>query len=118
MKKSLAQLLVDSAARFPDRQAVRFMGTLTTFAELNEQSDRLAHALQNRGVRPGDRVALYCINSPFFMASYFAILKMGATVVPINLLLHPQEVLHLFKDSGARTLIYHQAMEKAVAAIL
>ncbi|MBN1543104.1 long-chain fatty acid--CoA ligase [candidate division KSB1 bacterium] len=117
MKPSLAQLLIESTARYPEREAVRFMGRSTTYAKLNEMSDRLAHALHDRGVEPGDRVALYCINSPHFMVSYFAILKTGATVVPINLLLHPQEVLLLLDDSGTRTLIYHAVVEKAVAAV-
>ncbi|HOX84977.1 MAG TPA: long-chain fatty acid--CoA ligase [bacterium] len=117
MKPSLAKLLVDSAGQFPHRPAVRFMGKTTLYPELNDWSNRLANALQQQGVVQGDRVALYCINSPQFMASYFAILKIGATVVPINLLLHPEEVLYLLKDSGSTAMIYHQAVEKAVVAI-
>ncbi|MBD3376871.1 long-chain-fatty-acid--CoA ligase [candidate division KSB1 bacterium] len=117
MSKSLASFLVESAQHVPERTAVRFMGYDTPFAELEDASNRLASSLQNLGVGPGKHVALYCINSPFFMASYFAILKTGATVVPINLLLHPKEVAFLIKDSGASVLIYHSVTDKAVQAI-
>ncbi len=54
---------------------------------------------------------------PTIYGFLFCHLKIGATVVPINLLLHPEEVLYLLKDSGSTAMIYHQAVEKAVVAI-
>ncbi len=117
MAKSLASLLVETAVRMPDRVAVRFAGTDTTFAQLDKMSNQIANYLKSRDIGPGQHVALYCINSPHFMASYFGILKTGATVVPINLLLHPEEVLYLLNDSEAVALIYHEVTDKAVAAL-
>jgi long-chain acyl-CoA synthetase len=97
--------------------AVRFGGKSWTFADLDQASNRLARGLVARGVRTGDRVALYCINSPWFIIGYFAVLKVGAIVVPVNLLLHPEEVQFVLEDSGARAIIYHELVEQAVAAV-
>jgi long-chain acyl-CoA synthetase len=117
MELSLARLLTESAALVPHKTAVRFAGTATTFAELDALSNRLASGLKARGVGPGDRVALYCINSTWFVVSYFAILKAGATVVPVNLLLHPEEAAFVLNDSEARMVIYHEVTDRAVAVI-
>jgi long-chain acyl-CoA synthetase len=117
MEPSLACLLVESAARAPQKTAVRFLGTSTTFAELDSRSNRLANGFRAKGVGPGDRVALYCINSTWFVVSYFAILKAGATVVPVNLLLHPEEVAFVLNDAEARLVVYHEVTDPAIVAI-
>ena len=115
--KSLAHILRAGAEKYSDRPAVWFRGEHMSFDELNRMSNRVARGLQERGVGPGQRIALFCINSPHFMISYFAILKTGATVVPVNLLLHPNEIKSLLKDADVHGLIYHSAVEKSVLAI-
>ena len=55
-------------------------------------SNKVANALKSTGVILGDKVALYCINSPWFVVAYYGILKVGVTVVPINLLLNVNEI--------------------------
>ncbi len=117
MPGSLARLLVDSARRRPGDVAVRFGGRSWTFADLDQASNRLARGLIARGVSTGDRVALCCINSPWFVVSYFAVLKAGAIVVPVNLLLHAEEIQFVLEDSGARAIIYHEVVDKVVAAV-
>lgn len=114
---SLGAMLRATAARLPDRPAVFFQGEATSYTTLETLSNRLAGALMERGLQRGDRVGLYCINSPFFVASYLAIVKMGATVVPINLLLNPEEVHYILADAGARALIYFETVAANVAAI-
>lgn len=117
MAKSVARLLIDTAALQPEKSAVRFMGTSFSYNDIDLASNRLAHALQSMDIHPGDRVALYCINSPQFMISYFGILKAGAIVVPLNLLLHPEEIAFLLNDSGARAVIYHEIIDQKVKQI-
>ena len=117
MARTIAEFLVDTAKRAPESVAVRFMGESTTYAQLDAGSNKIAHALMAKGIGRGDHVALYCINSPHFMMSYFGILKTGATVVPLNLLLHPEEIQFLLNDSESKILIYHQAKDEAVASI-
>jgi long-chain acyl-CoA synthetase len=114
---SLGAMFRTTAARVPDRPAVLFQGEATSYAALEALSNRLAAALLERGLGRGDRVGLYCINSPFFVASYLGIVKMGGTVVPINLLLNPEEVHYILADSGARALIFFETLAANVAAI-
>jgi long-chain acyl-CoA synthetase len=83
-----------------------------TFQRLDERSDLIASALAQRGVDPGERVALYSLNAPEFAAAYLGILKAGAAVVPINVLLNPKEIAHILHDSGARGLFYHPALSQ------
>src|SRR5262249_5734796 len=53
----------------------------------------------------GDHIALSCPNTPHFPIAYFAILKLGAVVVPLNVLLKPREIADLLRDSAAKALI-------------
>ncbi len=99
----------------PETVAISFMGRDATFAQFDQASDRVAAGLTQRGIVPGDRVALYCINSDVFAFAYAGIIKAGATVVPINLLLTPKEIHYILNDAGCCALIYHEAFAEAVA---
>ncbi len=55
----------------------------------------------SRGIQPGDKVALSCPNLPYFPIVYYGILKAGATVVPLNVLLKGREVAYHLDDSDA-----------------
>ena len=103
--------------RFARQQAIVFDGRVLDFAAVDRISDRVAAALVQRGIRKGDRIGLYCINSDWFPLAYFGILKAGAVVVPINLLLNPKEVTFILNDAGARALFYHGVFAPAVNAL-
>lgn len=111
---SLPEMFRSDARRFAGHPAIMFEGHTLDFAAVDRISDRVAVGLVQRGIRKGDRVGLYCINSDWFPLAYFGILKAGAVVVPINLLLNPKEVAFILKDAGARALFYHGAFASAV----
>lgn len=115
---SLVDLVRASAERFGSHPAIVSHGHTLTHAAFGELSDRVATGLIAHGVEPGERVALYCINSDVFAAAYFGILKTGATVVPINLLLTPREIAFILNDAGATTLIYHELFAEQTKATL
>jgi len=115
---NLAGCLRESAARYPDLVAVNFSGQKTTYLELEASANKIAQALRDMGIKKGDRVAIYCINSPFFAASYFGVLKLGATVVTVSLLLHHSEVEYVLKDSRAKAVIFYEMFAPNIAAIL
>ncbi|HOL68014.1 MAG TPA: AMP-binding protein, partial [bacterium] len=106
MCPSLGWLVRVSARRFPKNTAVIFQGEETSYAELDRLSDSVAWVLKDHGVGPGDSVALSLPNSPAFVAGYFGILKTGASVVPINLLLSAEEVAYIVSDAGVKAGIY------------
>src|SRR5208283_1024706 len=85
---SLADVLGRSAARDPDRPAIIWRGATTTYGELNRTVNRVAHALWDRGVRKGDRIAIFSHNCQEFCELFFALAKIGALSVPINFMLN------------------------------
>ena len=111
---SLIDLARSSAREHGAHAAIVFQGRTTTHAQFDHLTDRVAAGLAEKGVAPGDRIALYCVNSDAFALAYFGILKAGATVVPINLLLNHKEVAYILNDAGAKGLIYFEAFVDSV----
>ncbi len=105
---NLVDLLRASARAYGEHPAIQFQGRTTTHAAFDHLTDRVAAGLVARGVEQGDRIALYCPNSDAFAIAYFGILKAGATVLPLNLLLNPKEIAYILKDAGANAIIYHE----------
>ncbi|WP_182359971.1 long-chain-fatty-acid--CoA ligase [Tomitella gaofuii] len=101
---NLSVVLEDSARRYPERTALVCAGRRLSYRQVDEWSNAIANLLAARGVTPGARVALSCPNIPEFVAMYHGILKTGAVVVPLNIMLKPQEIAYHLKDSGA--LVY------------
>lgn len=101
---NLASVLEDSTAQHPERTAVVFGDTRLSYAQLNGAANQVANLLVERGIRPGDRVAISCPNLPYFSVIYFGILKAGGTVVPLNVLFKAREVAYHLADSGAKAV--------------
>ena len=99
---NLAMLLETSARAYPDHDAIVTTGTRLTYAEVNAAANRVAHMLAERGVGGGDKVALSCPNLPYFPVVYYGVLKAGATVVPLNILLTEREIAYHLSDSDAK----------------
>jgi long-chain acyl-CoA synthetase len=103
----LSQMLRDTAARAPDKIAfvAGASGPSVTFAEVDREADRVAHGLRAIGVERGDRVAIGMHNVVAFAYAYFGILRAGAAVVPLNVMLTEQEVGRVFADSEAKAAL-------------
>lgn len=114
---NLAGLLEGSAQRFPEREAIVLGDTRLTYAQVNGAANQVANLLVSRGIQPGDKVALSCPNLPYFTIVYFGILKAGATVVPLNVLLKGREVAYHLADSDAKAYFCFQGTpELAIGA--
>ncbi|MFC6064008.1 long-chain-fatty-acid--CoA ligase [Streptomyces ochraceiscleroticus] len=96
---NLSILLEDSARKYPDREAVVLGPTRLTYSQVNAAANQVANLLVERGIRPGDRVALSCRNLPHFPVVYYGILKTGAVVVPLNVLLKSREIAYHLDDA-------------------
>ncbi len=120
---NLASVLEQHVRRRPDRPAVVFGDQRLTYAELNAWANRIANGLAASGIGPGDHVAMLCPNVPYFPAVYYGILKTGAVVVPLNVLLKPREIAYHLRDSEARALVCFEGtaefpmLEAAKAAV-
>lgn len=115
---SLGEILQPAINRDGQRTAVIFQGNRFSYDQIEELSNRIAGFLVAKGIKKQDRVAICCINSPLFIASYIGILKAGATVVAINYLLNPEEIRFILSDSKTTGLIYHEFFENNIANIL
>lgn len=101
---NLASHVVRSARSHPDRTALRLGDTAVSYRTLDRISAHTAGLLHNRGMRPGDRVAIMLPNVPEFAFAYFGVLRAGGIVVPMNPLLKSHEVAYYLGNSGARLL--------------
>ena len=99
---NLAILLEDSAREVPERTAIVFEETKLSYAALNAAANQVSNVLSLAGIQKGDTVALSCQNVPYFPIVYYGILKVGAIVMPLNVLLKPREIAYHLRDADAR----------------
>ena len=113
-KYNLASLLENSAQKYPEREAIVFpaTGRRMTYAEVDAVANMVANFLVSRGIQPGDKVALSCPNLPYFSLAYWGILKAGAAVVPLNVLLKGREVAYHLGDSDAKAYFCFQGTDE------
>ncbi len=102
---NLSVLLEASTQDYPDTTAVIFNEMKMSYRELNAAANMFANGLRKIGVKRGDKVAVMLPNLPYFPIAYYGILKMGATVVPFNVLFTGREVAYHLKDSDAVALV-------------
>jgi long-chain acyl-CoA synthetase len=105
MGLNLASIVTESAAREPQRPAVRLGDTELTYADLDERSARLATLLHEQGLQSGDRVGVMLPNVLDFPIAYYGVLRAGCVVVPMNVLLKRREIAFYLEDSGSKLLL-------------
>ncbi len=99
---NLSILLEQSAKRLPNQKAITFGETTLSYSQLNGAANQVANGLFKLGIKKGDKVALSCFNLPYFPILYFGILKVGAAVVPMSVLLKEDEIQYHLTDSEAK----------------
>ncbi|WP_322814377.1 long-chain fatty acid--CoA ligase [Chloroflexus sp.] len=113
---TLSDMLNNTAKTYADHTATNFVlryllggrftvGGKLTYRQLNEKVDRMATALYQLGVRKGDRVAVMLPNSPHYIITFFACMRLGAIVVNTNPTYTGRELQHQLHDSGAETIV-------------
>ena len=102
--KPLFAILDETAQEYPDRVYTIFSDATRTFAQVKDAADRIANFLASRGIRKGDRVAIFLPNLPHFPSIYFGILKAGAVGVTCNPLYTAKELQHQLQDCGAKAV--------------
>ncbi len=114
---NIASILIHAVERYPNHEALVFLGRRWTYEAWNARINRFAQALAELGVRPFDRVALYLSTNEASVTTYFACQKLGAVAVPMNFRLSPGEVGHILGDSGARVLVYSGGLAENVRRV-
>jgi long-chain acyl-CoA synthetase len=115
---NLAYSLLHSVGSQPERTAIVHGQERTTYGELLRRTESVAAQLRSIGIQKGDKVGLLFPNHPDFIACFFAVVGIGAIVVPINPLLKSEEIEHILKDSGAKALLVHaNTISEALTAL-
>src|SRR5215510_3861209 len=120
---TLGSLPERAAARWGAREALAFRGRRWTFAELHARVDTAAKGLLALGIEPGDKVALWMVNRPEWIDAMFAIMKIGAVLVPVNTRFRTDDMAYVLGQSDAAAVILAErsgpidylAMMRAVA---
>jgi len=102
---NLAQNLAATVARHGDRIALKLDDLELSYRMLDEGAARVAGMLRSKGMGPGDRVGIMLPNVPYFPVAYYGALRIGATIVPMNVLLKGREVTFYLKDPAVKVLI-------------
>jgi long-chain acyl-CoA synthetase len=113
----LETILPKAAARYGAKTALVTADRSLTYGELDRLSDAFAIALHHRGIQPGDRVSIYSQNRWEWIVAYHGILKAGAVVNPINVMLTPEEVVFVLNDCGARAIVTSADKAAAVSTL-
>ncbi len=104
---NIADIVSGNASINPNGKAIieGDSGRELTWAELEKSINKLGHALTYLGLRKGDVVAIYLPNCAEFIITYFAAMKIGAIVLPFNIIFKTEEISYILNDSGARILV-------------
>ncbi|MGZ4164504.1 MAG: AMP-binding protein, partial [Tumebacillaceae bacterium] len=99
------QLFEQQVVRTPDAIAVVFEEQKLTYRELNEQANKLAHALQKRGIQPDSLVAIYLEHSPELIVGLLAILKAGGAYLPLDPVYPLDRIVYALEDAKVPVLL-------------
>ncbi|HEU4910092.1 MAG TPA: AMP-binding protein, partial [Propionibacteriaceae bacterium] len=102
---NIASWVTERARTDPDLPAIKQGEQILSYGDLEDASARFATMLRSHGVKPGDRVAMIMPNVAYFPIVYYAILRVGAIVVPMNPLLKAGEITYTWNDSGAKLAV-------------
>jgi long-chain acyl-CoA synthetase len=101
---SLVDMFETTARTYPERPLLDFVGRRYSYAEVVDGATRVATGLARMGYGPGDRIGLFLPNVPHYLAAYYGVLKLGATVVNFSPLYTVDELAHQVEDSGTKLL--------------
>ena len=111
----LHDFLVGSAERLPDKVAIVCRGERVTYREINEQSNKLAHALKRRGAEHGDRVIVFADNTIEAAIAFFGVLKANAVVSMVNPETKADKLAYLLNDCRARAIVSDAHLARTLA---
>src|SRR3954463_8271113 len=114
---NLADLTEAAVDRVPDRDALITPARTLAYAQLEERSNRLAHALAERGVGPGDHVGCYMFNGTEFVETMYAAYKLRAVPINVNYRYVEDELRYLFNDAELKALVHDAEFTPRVASV-
>jgi len=111
---NLSSLLQVNSRKYKNKEALVFGEKRLTFKQWNEEVNKLGHSLLSLGINKGDRVVLYMPNTIEFVIAYFATIRIGAIIVPINAKLTKMEVTYIVNHCDAKALIVYELLHPQI----
>jgi len=105
VKQTIGLLPERAARQWGPREALAFQGRRWTFADLDARVDAVARGLLTLGIAPGDKVALWMVNRPEWIDAMFAIMKIGAVLVPVNTRFRTEDTAYVLAQSDAAAVL-------------
>lgn len=102
---NLVERVRQTALEQPERRAYHFLGSDTTYGEFEQTVSRFAYALQQLGVEKGDHVAFLLGNTPHFLISLYATMRIGATAIPVNPTYTQEEISYIIQNGDVKVVI-------------
>lgn len=104
-KRTLGMLPAEAARKWPHRESLVFRDQRWTHGQFNDEVDRVARALMANGVNRGDHVAIWITNRPEFLFLFYAIIKIGAVVIPLNTRYRVLDLAYALVHSECTTVV-------------
>ncbi len=119
MTTTIGKIFDLTVKKFPNKEALYDVrkNVRYTYKEWSEQVNRLANALQQEGIKKGDRVSTFMFNTEELGTAFFACAKIGAIFNPINFRLMPEEVAYILSDAAPKVVLFEKALEPVIASI-
>ncbi|MFH0788013.1 MAG: AMP-binding protein [Pseudomonadota bacterium] len=114
---NLSDHLRMNAAKFPQKICLIDESRRRTFAEFNHQVNKLANALLEHGLKPGDKIAVFSRNNIEYLEIFHACAKVGICIVTLNFWLRPEELVVLFNHSDALFIFLGEPFQEAFSSI-
>ncbi|MGE6379003.1 long-chain-fatty-acid--CoA ligase [Peribacillus muralis] len=113
----MQKILQNACQSYPSNTAITFYNQKITYQELYFKSQAFASALQRKGVKKGDRVAIMLPNCPQYVIAYYGSLTAGAIITQVNPMLVERELQHILQDSGAETIVVMDGLYPKVNSV-
>lgn len=113
----MQKILQNACQSYPSNTAITFYNQKITYQELYIMSQAFASALQKKGVKKGDRVAIMLPNCPQYVIAYYGSLTAGAIITQVNPMLVERELQHILQDSGAETIVVMDGLYPKVKSV-
>lgn len=102
---NLVSCVRQQALEQPEKVAYHFMGKDTSYGEFEQTVSRFAQGLQDLGVEKGDHVAFLLGNTPHYLISLYATMRLGATAIPVNPIYTPDEISYILRNGDVKAIV-------------
>src|SRR3954462_2379573 len=118
MALNIADLFEHAVDVVPDNPALKVLDRVVTYAELERESNKLAHHLASQGIQPGDHVGIYAKNSVEHVVAVLAVVKIRAVNINVNYRYVQAELDYLLDNADVVAVIHERTYAPLVAACL